>query len=223
MTIDKGSFLLALATLGIGGAGGYVASQEGVVKRIREPGVMERQPAEESAAQTPAATASPTSTAPACDDMVGAPGACPGPGYSADEGQGCGAIASKRCQDFKETMKPRVAEQAVACLNALTPGQRCDPARVSLCAHAALMNACSEADALQPTTTATAPGRDEVASRCEGIVRACSGATLGPTMRECRETLAGLNALGRDKLAACMSAHCGDKGLTGCEAVIDVE
>jgi hypothetical protein len=223
MTIDKGSFLLALATLGIGGAGGYVASQEGVVKRIREPGVMERQPADESAAQTPGASASPASTRPVCDDLLGAPGACPGPGYSADEGQGCGPIASKRCEDFKQAMKPRVAEQAVACLNALTPGQRCDPARVNLCGHAALMNACSEGDAPQATTAATAPGRDEVASRCEGILRGCSGTTLAPTMRECRETIAGLNAVGRDKLAACMSAHCGDKGLTGCEAVIDVK
>jgi hypothetical protein len=221
MTIDKGSFLLALATLGVGGAGGYVASQEGVVKRIREPGVMERQPVEESAAQTSGAPATPASTGPVCDDMVGAPAACPPPGYSADEGQGCGVLASKRCEDFKQTMKPRVAEQAVACLNALAPGQRCDAARVSLCGHVALMNACSEADSSPSTTSAMAPSRDELGSRCEGILRGCAG--TAPTMRECRETLAGLSAFGRDRMATCMSAHCGDKGLVGCEAVIDAK
>jgi hypothetical protein len=223
MAIDRGSFLLALATLGIGGAGGYVASQEGVLKpSVREPGVTERQ-SPESTVQATVAAAAPAATAPVCDDMTGAPGTCPAPGYPAEEGQGCGALASKRCEDFKQAMKPRVAEQAVACLNALTPGQKCDPARLNLCGHVALMNACSEADAPQATTAATPAGRDELASRCDGIVRGCGGAALAPSLRECRETLAGLNALGRDKMAACMSAHCSDKGLLGCEAVTDVK
>jgi hypothetical protein len=155
--------------------------------------------------------------------MAGAPAACPSPGYSADEGQGCGGVASKRCDDFKQTMKPRVAEQAVACLNALTPGQRCDAARVNLCGHLALMNACQESDALQTTAPATPGARDEVTSRCDGILRSCSGTMLAPTMRECRVTLAGLNTRGRDQMATCMSAHCGDKGLVGCEAAVDVK
>jgi hypothetical protein len=222
MTIDKGSFLLALATLGVGGAGGYVASQEGVVKHVRE-GVMERQPANDSPAQAAGTTASSPSPGPVCDDLAGAPGACPAPGYPAEEGQGCGTLATKRCEDFKQAMKPRIAEQAVACLNALTPAQKCDPARLSLCGHTALMNACSEAEAPQATMAGTPAVRDEVESRCDGILRGCSGTTPAPTMRECRQTLAGLNAFGRDRMASCMSAHCGDKGLAGCEAVIDVK
>jgi hypothetical protein len=221
MVIDKGSFLLALAALGVGGAGGYVASREGVLEpSARERGVTERQ-ALESTVQTTGTTAAPAATAPVCDDMTGAPGTCPAPGYPAEEGQGCGPLATKRCEDFKQAMKPRVAEQAVACLNGLTPAQRCDAARVNLCGHVALMNACSEADATQASGAGGSVGRDDLGSRCDAIVRGCPGATLAPTMRECRETLAGLSALGRDKMAACMSAHCGDKGLIGCEGVID--
>ncbi|HEY8088386.1 MAG TPA: hypothetical protein VIF09_11090 [Polyangiaceae bacterium] len=223
MAIDKASFLLALATLGVGGAGGYVASEEGAIKRIREPGVMERQGADDSTTHAAGTTASAPPAAPLCDDMAGAPAACPSPGYSADEGQGCGVVASKRCEDFKQTMKPRVAEQAVACLNALTPGQRCDAARVNLCAHQALMSACSESDAPQSAALAAPAVRDEVTSRCDGILRSCSGTMLAPTMRECRETLAGLNTRGRDQMSTCMNAHCGDRGLVGCEAIVDVK
>jgi len=223
MTIDKGSFLLALATLGAGGAGGYVVSERGVLKHADAPGVMERQG---QAPESPQASRPdlPTSrSGPACDDMTGAPGACPSPGYPAEEG-GCGSLATKRCEDFKQAMKPRVAEQAVACLNALSPAQRCDPARLNLCGHLALMNACSSAD--PPQTTSSSPsggGPDEVSSRCDAITRSCTNTALPPPMRECRATLAGLSAIGRDRMAACMSTHCGDKGLAGCEAVIDVK
>jgi hypothetical protein len=217
MTIDKGSFLLALATFGVGGAGGYMASEQGVLKRAEAPGVTE--PQGTSTAVVPQASRSDLPRAePLCDDTIGAPGTCPPPGYPAEEG-GCGNLATKRCEDFKQAMKPRIAAQAVACLDALTPAQRCDPARINLCGHEALMNACSEADA--PSTTSAGPS-DELGSRCDSIARACgSSATVAPPMRECRATLAGLNAIGRDKMAACMSAHCGDKGLAGCEAVMD--
>lgn len=42
---------------------------------------------------------------------------------------------------------------------------------------------------------------------------------LGPVTRDCRATLAGMSAQGRDGMVACMKTHCADKGLVGCEAM----
>jgi len=151
--------------------------------------------------------------------MVGSAGACPPPGWPAEEG-GCGALPTKRCEDDKQTMKPRVAERAVACINALTAGQRCDPLRLIHCSHAALMAACSIVDD-GPEPPDAAP--DELTTQCTAIVHQCAGVTSGPTLRDCRATLAGLNALGRERLTACMKTHCSDKGLLLCEAQTDVK
>jgi hypothetical protein len=115
-------------------------------------------------------------------------------------------------------MKPRVAERAVACFAALDPLERCSPVRASLCAHEALAHACSAADA----RTAGSVGDDDVESRCAAIVQGCGGMSVAPTMRECRATVGGLTAIGRDKLVACMRSHCADKGLLGCEVSADV-
>jgi len=115
-------------------------------------------------------------------------------------------------------MKPRIAEHAVACLNALTPGQRCEPNRLNLCAHVALMDACPEPDA--PVGAATM-AFDDVGAHCQSLVQACGGSSLSPSMRDCRATIAGMSALGRDQMVSCMKTHCADKGLVGCEAVLD--
>ena len=116
-------------------------------------------------------------------------------------------------------MRPRVAERAVACLNALPPPQRCDPIRVGLCAHTALMSACSVDDAVDPQDAAA----DDISTRCSAIVRTCEGVKLGPTMLDCRATLAGMSVQGRDQIAQCMKTHCADKGLLWCEAAMDVK
>jgi hypothetical protein len=211
VNIDKASFLLALGTIAAGGAGGYFVGDRGLLRGASAPdGIAEPQPPSSSA--TPAA-ASPASR-PACDDLVGVPASCPPPGHPADEG-GCGVFPAKRCEDFKQTMKPRVAEHAVACLNALNAAQRCDPNRVNLCAHAALMSACpslNSAAAISPSAD------DDIEARCTAIAQACGGVSVAPTLRECRATLAGLSLLGRDRLMNCMRSHCSDKGLAGCEA-----
>jgi hypothetical protein len=220
--LDRSSFFFALGTLAVGAVAGYVVSDRSLLKGPEpasgpaEPvrGITELQRGTDV---SPAASAA-LPLAPACSDMVGAPGACPPPGYPADEGSGCGGFTTRRCEDFKQSMKPRVAERAVACLNSLSPGQRCDPNRVNLCAHAALMSACPEVDAPLGTLAATA---DEVVLSCDAIARGCGGVAITPTMRDCRATLAGLSMLGRDQMATCMKTHCGDKGLLGCEAVID--
>lgn len=217
MTIDKASFFAALATLVAGGAGGYYAGEHGMLRSVVPSGVTELQaPLTSPTTGATAATAPPT---PACDDTVGSPAACPAPGYPSEEG-GCGALPTKRCEDFKRAMKPRVAERAVDCLNALTPAQRCDPNRLNLCAHEALMNACPEPGGAVVTT---APATDDLTAHCDSIAHACGTVGLGPSPGECRATLAGLSAFGRDQMASCMRTHCADKGLVGCEAVIDAK
>lgn len=216
MQIDKGSFFILVTTLGAGGVAGFVASE----KHVFFPPPPTPPPPTASAATIvappPASTppAPPPRPAPTCDDMVGAPGACPPPGWPAEEG-GCGALPTKRCEDYKRSLKPRPAERAVACINALNPVQRCDPNRLNLCGHEALMNACSIVDDVPAGAEAAA---DELTPRCTAIVHACEGASLGPTMRDCRDTLAGMTVMGRDRMAACMKTHCNDKGLLFCEA-----
>jgi hypothetical protein len=145
--------------------------------------------------------------------MVGTPAACPPPPYSADE-SGCAPVATKRCEDFKQALKPRVAEHAVACVLALNSTQRCDASRVNLCGHQALMTACPP-----PEPPFAGTGADDLVTRCQAIVQTCSNTSL----RECQTTLSGMTAVGRDRMAQCISAHCADKGLVGCEAVNDTK
>jgi hypothetical protein len=219
MRIEAGSFFILVGTLAAAGGGGYLAAQRHLFEGPPAP-----PPPKEPPAQTAAVTAGvpphPKPAAPACDDAVGSPGACPPPGYSAEEG-GCGALPTKRCNDFKQAMKPKVAARAVACLNALKPAERCDPIRLNLCGHLALMNACQQPeDADQDAVDATADG---ITTACQAIVLECAAAPLGPTLRDCRTTLAGMSELGKSKMLSCMGTHCTDKSLLYCEAVLDVK
>jgi hypothetical protein len=174
----------------------------------------------------------PAVPAPVCDDSQGTAEACPSVGPS-DEGI-CRNVVTKRCNEFKAAMKPRVAAQAVACLRALKGNELCDAGRINQCGHAALMSACQEAPRaqkgqLQPavgTQLATftivpdpTPDPSPVVAACNDILRSCGEKSLNPTMADCRQTLAGLNDSGRADMVACVSAHCSDRGLYGCEAV----
>ena len=105
-------------------------------------------------------------------------------------------------------MKPRVAKAAVACLNKLSAGERCDPKRVELCGHLALMNACEDR---VPTSTA--------ATACETIVQTCGASPVAPSLNECRLAMSGLREVGREAMLDCAKKHCFDKGVLGCEAV----
>jgi hypothetical protein len=173
-----------------------------------------------------------TANAPACDDSQGIPEQCPSVGPS-DEGM-CPNVIYKRCQEFKNAFKPRVATQAVACLRALKPAERCDPARINLCGHLALMSACPEPTPpakaqlehkpgeAPPTVTVAADANlppTPVATACENIVKTCSSQPLGPKLADCRQTLTGFNDAGRTAMVECVNAHCSDRGLFGCEAV----
>ena len=171
--------------------------------------------------------------APACDDSQGTAEECPSVGPS-DEGI-CPNIIAKRCSDFKATMKPRVAAQAVSCLRALKGNERCDPARIHQCGHAALMSACAEppraqkgqfqpASGSQPAsvviTPDPTPDPSPITAACSTILRSCGEKSGNPTLAECRLVVAGLNDTGRSSLVDCVSAHCTDRGLYGCEATL---
>jgi len=218
MQIDPRSFFILVVTLGAGGVGGYVASEKHV---FFPPPAPPPPPSAPPAPPPPASTPPPPppKPVPTCDDMVGAAAACPPPGWPSEEG-GCGALPTKRCEDYKKALKPRVAERAVACIDALNPTQRCDPNRLNLCGHAALMNACSIVDE-GPDVADAAP--DELTTQCKTIAHECEGVALGANLRDCRATLAGMNALGRDRMTACMKTHCNDKGLLFCEAQVDLK
>ncbi len=211
MRIDTGSFFVLVGTLAAGGGAGYFLAQKHVFDEPPSP-----------PAAVPSASVAPLAkpAAPPCDDAVGSPAACPSPGYSADEG-GCEGLPTKRCNDFKQAMKPKVAERAVACLATLSPAERCDPMRLNLCGHLALMSACQEPDDADKNPADAAASA--VTALCQTVVQECATAPLGPTLRDCRATLAGMSELGRSKMVACLKTHCADKSLLYCEALIDVK
>jgi len=216
MVIERSGFLFAAAALAAGGLGGWMAHESKV-----------------GTGQTPVAPLAMTSAAPApspptvlvvehvtpppaCDDTTGSPEDCPMVGPS-DEGV-CN-LAAKRCSEFKISLKPKVAQAAVACLRRLKGNEMCDPARVNGCAHSALMAACPDP---VPSLAASEAGLTQTASlvtaSCEGILKGCATEALGPTMSDCRQTLSGMSETGRSNMMACVSTHCRDRGLLGCEA-----
>src|SRR5260370_1505141 len=132
-------------------------------------------------------------------------------------------------------MKAKVAERAVACLNALSPAERCNPIRLNLCGHLSLMSACQETEdadkdavdaatgAVDAATGAVDAAAGGVTAVCQTVLQECAAASLGPTFRDCRATLSGMSALGRSSTVTCMNTHSPDKGLLYCEAMVDVK
>lgn len=232
MVIDRSGFLLSAAALAGGGVAGWTLRDSRVIER--EPVALSK-PAEKT--PEPVATSIPVVdqnavAAPACDDSVGAADACPSVGPS-EEGV-CANVIAKRCNDYKSSFKPKVAQAAVACLRGLQGNERCDATRINRCGHAALMSACPEPEPPATGTylgaTATTPAsftltRDPAAkpspltTACENLVKSAAGHALSPTLSDCRQTLAGMNEPGRASTLACMEAHAKTRGLLGCEAM----
>jgi len=215
MIIEKSGFLLMAGTLAAGGVGGWFAHD---AKTQRAPRYIEPVTTATPAPTAPSAAVVVTERVPApplCDDSVGTPEECP-PMGPADEGM-C-TFAGQRCAAFKSSFKPKVAQAAVSCLKALK-GNICDPARVNLCGHSALMAACPEPTP-EPSmaNSAVAPPPSPVTTACENIVKSCAGQPLPPTMADCKQTLSGMTDFGRASMVECMATHCADKGLIGCEA-----
>lgn len=218
MIIEKSGFLLMAGTLAAGGVGGWLAHD---AKTQRAHTSYAEPPHTAVPLVTPPPTVVATERIPAppvCDDTAGSPGDCPAMG-PADEGV-CTNFAAKRCAEFKTAFKPKVAQSAVACLKSLTGNAACDPSRVNLCGHSALMAACPEPtpDATKADTSTPTPP-SPVVTACESIAKSCAGQPLGPTVADCRQTLSGMTDVGRASMVDCMSTHCADKGLLGCEAL----
>jgi hypothetical protein len=222
MVIEKSGFLLMAGTLAAGGVGGWLAhdAKSHRERAFSEPPTTALPVAAPSAA--PAAVASDhvavtlMAATPACDDSVGSVEECPAMG-PADEGV-CTNFAAKRCAEFKSTFKPKVAQAAVACVKTLKGNAACDPARVNLCGHNALMAACPEPIPDSSKTDATsALAASPLTSACERILQSCAGLPIMPTLADCRQTLSGMSEFGRASMVECMSAHCADKGFLGCE------
>jgi hypothetical protein len=237
MVVDRTNFLLIAAALAAGGVAGW-AYRDRDANAARLAVAIANPPGKASATPPtgPIAVSVVDSTAlppPVCDDSQGTPEECPSMG-PAEEGA-CANVIHKRCQEFKAAFEPKVASLAVACLRALKPGERCDAARINQCGHLALMAACPDPApavkaqlqnahgssepptvtiALDPATPASA-----VTTACESILKTCGNQPLSPTLSDCRQTLAGLNDLGRTNIVECVTAHCTDRGLYGCEAV----
>lgn len=231
MIIEKSGFLLMAGTLAAGGVGGWFVHDS---KAHRE-GVTEVPVTTATASAAPIAAApvvvvDQTPPPPLCDDSVGTADECPAVGPS-DEGV-CSNIAAKRCAEFKSTFKPKVAATAVSCLRHLKGNELCDPARVNLCGHAALMAACPDSPPVPSANGTSANGAtvsangvaapaptSAVAMACDTILKGCGTQTVNPSMVDCRQTLSGMSDFGRASMIACMATHCGDKGLLGCEGL----
>jgi hypothetical protein len=215
MQVDKGAFMMFVTSLALGGAAGYVASEKDLVPHIDKKAPPPPPPVHSAApivAEAPKDAGPPVAVAvvdagPVCDDNGGGePEACPPIGYPAIEG-GCGALTFNRCNDFKQTMKPRVAKAAIHCLNKLNYAEKCDPKRVDLCGHLALMNACEDFHTASVT------------DGCEKIEKACASASITPSKSECHRTMSGLREVGRETMVECAKKHCADRGIVGCEAI----
>jgi len=220
MIIEKSGFLLMAGTLAAGGVGGWLAHDAKTNRertQFAEPPTTAVPVAAPSAAPTAVpSAAAPVAVVPACDDNVGTVEECPAMG-PADEGV-CTNFAAKRCAEYKSTFKPKVAQAAVACIKTLKGNAACDPARVNLCGHNALMAACPEPIPDPTKTDATsALAASPLTSACERILQSCAGQPLMPTLADCRQTLSGMSEFGRASMLECMATHCGDKGLLGCE------
>lgn len=237
MAADRPNFLLIAGAMAAGGVGVWAAQEFRLVRRNGEQAAPA--PTGPAASVTPSAepvpstvvVVDPEAVEPTCNDDVGTPGNCPSVGPS-DES--CANVIFKRCNEYKAAFKPRVAQEAVACLQRLNAQQRCDPARINLCGHRALMAACPEpappakgkyvrASDTSPATVELTddPDAEEspLAAACERVLKSCSGQPLPPTLSECRQTLAGMTEAGRTNMVECVSKHCQERGLLGCEAV----
>ena len=219
MNVDRGSFLMLVTTLAAGGGLGYLASEKNVVPHLDDtrnkpppPPVVPDPPKVVVADAAPPAPPPPPAAppVPVCDDTTGTPGDCPPPGFPAAEG-GCGSFAATRCAEFKQAMKPRVAEAAVSCLAKLTPQERCDEKRVNLCGHLALMNGC-------PDVAVPDAGDNVVTTTCKSIIEKCGASPVAPSLAECRQVVNAMNDVGRERMVQCMKKHCFDRSILFCEA-----
>ena len=148
-----------------------------------------------------------------CTDAIGSPASCKA--MAAPRGCGSFPFPRSKCDGFAASMKPKIAERAVACVVALSGKEVCDACLTYRCGYEALMSACVD-------VTADVD--------CAAIAKSCAGPNpSGPsrrapttptgtvTMTECRAYLSGLAPTGRRKMVQCMVPGQGcDWGLYSC-------
>jgi hypothetical protein len=120
-----------------------------------------------------------------CSDEQGAAPAC------APLKQCAGfAFPRQKCEAYRRFFKPRVAQKALDCLGKLGGQQACDACKVYRCGDLAMKSACADASA---------------DATCKQIIGRCPSVS----MTECQTYLSGLNAAGRQKVAACFTGKSG--------------
>ena len=117
-----------------------------------------------------------------CDDAHGSPGDC--------KKVDCRRLPfiCQHCEEYKATLKPKIAERAVACVVAQAGAQLGDGCRTYQCGDEALQGAC-----LDPTADLA----------CLAVAKSCN-----TSVDECRGLLSGMNDAGRQKMLACAMSGC---------------
>jgi hypothetical protein len=105
------------------------------------------------------------------------------------------AFPQTKCNAYKAYFKPKVAAQAVTCLQGLSSQAVCDATQTYTCGTNALRAACPDAN---------------LAQLCQTASSACH-----ETAENCVNYLSGLNDAGRQKVAACVAQGC-TAGLYSC-------
>lgn len=155
------------------GEGGYYPSVEGYYPS-----------AEGGYSPPPKKAQRPFNRAQCAGDDIGSPGLC----TTVREDASCAPFdfVQGMCSSNLSYMKPRIAERAVGCMQALGPKKLCDSTNTYECRDEALRSACADASA---------------DAACGAIAQKCS-----VDQDECRGYLAGLNDVGRQAVAKCLEA-----------------
>jgi hypothetical protein len=196
MRIERDQFLCAVAA--IGGVCGLPASPGAAQPVVHAAaGSQEPEPAPAGEGESPSSggddngtcRAKPVARPNVCDDNRGSPGDC----RKAD----CRRLPfiCQHCEEYKRTLKPKIAERAVACVVAQAGAQLSDGCRTYQCGDEALGGAC-----LDPTADPA----------CWAVAKSCN-----TSVDECRGFLSGMNDAGRQKVLACALAGC-PYGLWSC-------
>lgn len=119
----------------------------------------------------------------ACNEAVGAPGAC---ALMQRCSTGDQPFSRQRCEDYKKFFKPKVAERAVACMIKLSRTAVCDACNAYRCGDEALKTSCPD--------TSAEPSCNQIVAKCRSV-----------TKTDCMLYLSGMNAVGRAKMVSCMS------------------
>ena len=154
-----------------------------------------------------------------CGDATGSPASCKA--MAAPRGCGSFPFPRSKCDGFTASMKPKIAERAVACVVALSGKDVCDACLTYRCGYEALMSACVDAsadvDCAAIVKSCAGPNPSGPSRRAPARAPTAPTTTPTVTLTECRAYLSGLAPTGRHKMVQCMVPGQGcDWGLYSC-------